>query len=77
MSVKCQYSGDHFLRGERAVEFVSGSALLESGVSEKAAVKQCGHFSVCPGCGRRLKLRKGLLSTRYWMLPQHNKEGAK
>ena len=73
MKSKCRYSGDHFL-GNEDVEFVSGMALVDAGVDPKAALKQCGHFTKCPGCGRRLKLRKGLLSTRYWMLPQHNKE---
>jgi hypothetical protein len=74
---KCSWSGSQYLRGTLPLEEVGYTELVEAGVPEAKAAKLWGKFAKCPGCGRRLKVRKGVHSSaRYWMLPQHNKEAS-
>jgi len=77
MSVKCSWSGSQYQRSQLATTHISPAALVEQGVGAEKAMRLGGTFAHCPGCGRELKLRKGLHNRAYLMIPQHNKEGIK
>lgn len=73
--MKCSWSGTQYQSGQLATTYISPSELVKQGVDAKKAMRLGGTFAHCPGCGRELKIRRGLHNRAYLMLPQHNKEG--